>query len=209
MVVRAIETTESRGRLYRRSGDRGRAAAVLRSGSTGSSSGSRSAAAPLPERSSTPCRPPPGDRPPEVADILFGPAPPDDLALIHLAQQLTDLEERVPPPMTDHPATAAPTPADHAPPSPDDVGAPHAGPAPRRGATASADAQRAALRAVRGEVAKAVVGQDAAVTGLLMALLCRGHVLLEGVPGWPRRCWCAASPRRSTSTPSGSSSPPT
>jgi MoxR-like ATPase len=32
-------------------------------------------------------------------------------------------------------------------------------------------------------VAKAVVGQDGAVTGLVVALLCRGHVLLEGVPG--------------------------
>ncbi|CAN5178229.1 MoxR family ATPase [soil metagenome] len=42
---------------------------------------------------------------------------------------------------------------------------------------------RDALGAVRTEVAKAVVGQDAAVTGLVIALLCRGHVLLEGVPG--------------------------
>ncbi len=42
---------------------------------------------------------------------------------------------------------------------------------------------RAALQAVRAEVAKAVVGQDAAVTGLVIALLSRGHVLLEGVPG--------------------------
>ncbi len=42
---------------------------------------------------------------------------------------------------------------------------------------------RAALLAVRGEVAKAVVGQDAAVTGILICLLTRGHVLLEGVPG--------------------------
>jgi MoxR-like ATPase len=42
---------------------------------------------------------------------------------------------------------------------------------------------RAALLSVRDEVAKAVVGQDAVVTGLLIALLCRGHVLLEGVPG--------------------------
>jgi MoxR-like ATPase len=32
-------------------------------------------------------------------------------------------------------------------------------------------------------VAKAVVGQDGAVTGLVVALLCSGHVLLEGVPG--------------------------
>ena len=46
-----------------------------------------------------------------------------------------------------------------------------------------ADAARAALRALRAEVGKAVVGQDAAVTGLVIALLCRGHVLLEGVPG--------------------------
>jgi MoxR-like ATPase len=45
------------------------------------------------------------------------------------------------------------------------------------------DAARAALGGVRAEVAKAVVGQDAAVTGLVIALLCRGHVLLEGVPG--------------------------
>ena len=45
------------------------------------------------------------------------------------------------------------------------------------------DDAREALRALRAEVAKAVVGQDAAVTGLVIALLCRGHVLLEGVPG--------------------------
>jgi MoxR-like ATPase len=42
---------------------------------------------------------------------------------------------------------------------------------------------RAALEALRTEIAKAVVGQDPAVTGLVVALLCRGHVLLEGVPG--------------------------
>ncbi|MGW4483450.1 AAA family ATPase [Amycolatopsis sp. NPDC004368] len=42
---------------------------------------------------------------------------------------------------------------------------------------------RAALIALRTEVGKAVVGNDAAVTGLILALLCRGHVLLEGVPG--------------------------
>ena len=44
-------------------------------------------------------------------------------------------------------------------------------------------APRAALTAVRAEIGKAVVGQDAAVAGLIVALLCRGHVLLEGVPG--------------------------
>jgi MoxR-like ATPase len=47
----------------------------------------------------------------------------------------------------------------------------------------AATAARAALGRVRQEVAKAVVGQEAAVSGLVIALLCRGHVLLEGVPG--------------------------
>ncbi|MBO0609036.1 AAA family ATPase [Myceligenerans salitolerans] len=42
---------------------------------------------------------------------------------------------------------------------------------------------RSALAGVRAEVGKSVVGQDSAVTSLLIALLCQGHVLLEGVPG--------------------------
>ena len=42
---------------------------------------------------------------------------------------------------------------------------------------------REAILRVRGEIAKAVVGQDGAVSGLVAALLVRGHVLLEGVPG--------------------------
>src|SRR5664280_2687263 len=50
-------------------------------------------------------------------------------------------------------------------------------------AATNAARARAALVALRAEVAKAVIGQDAAVTGLVIALLCRGHVLLEGVPG--------------------------
>jgi len=45
------------------------------------------------------------------------------------------------------------------------------------------DDPRRPLLALREEVAKAVIGQDAAVSGLAVALLCRGHVLLEGVPG--------------------------
>src|ERR1700710_2548940 len=47
----------------------------------------------------------------------------------------------------------------------------------------AAQAARAALLALRSEIGKAVVGQDAVVSGLVIALLCRGHVLLEGVPG--------------------------
>jgi MoxR-like ATPase len=42
---------------------------------------------------------------------------------------------------------------------------------------------RQALGAVREQVGKAVVGQDLVVSGLLAALLVRGHVILEGVPG--------------------------
>jgi MoxR-like ATPase len=64
-------------------------------------------------------------------------------------------------------------------------------PSPGRRRTSAADVvpavsgeeARASLTAIRAEVAKAVVGQDAAVTGMVVALLCQGHVLLEGVPG--------------------------
>jgi MoxR-like ATPase len=42
---------------------------------------------------------------------------------------------------------------------------------------------RDALGRLRAEVTKVVIGQDAVVSGLVIALLCRGHVLLEGVPG--------------------------
>lgn len=42
---------------------------------------------------------------------------------------------------------------------------------------------RAAMHRVRTEVDKAVIGQAGTITGLLVCLLSRGHVLLEGVPG--------------------------
>ena len=47
----------------------------------------------------------------------------------------------------------------------------------------AAEESRARLARVRHEVAKVVVGQDAAVSGLLVGLVCGGHVLMEGVPG--------------------------
>ncbi|HMK11315.1 MAG TPA: MoxR family ATPase [Acidimicrobiales bacterium] len=47
----------------------------------------------------------------------------------------------------------------------------------------SAGSPRDEVLAVRTEVAKVVVGQDGTLTGLVAALLVRGHVLLEGVPG--------------------------
>jgi MoxR-like ATPase len=42
---------------------------------------------------------------------------------------------------------------------------------------------REVLAAVRAEVTKAVVGQEPVLWGLTAALLLRGHVILEGVPG--------------------------
>jgi MoxR-like ATPase len=55
---------------------------------------------------------------------------------------------------------------------------------PPEAASAPDDAAlREAMNRVRIEVGKAVIGQDGTVTGLLIALLARGHVLIEGVPG--------------------------
>ncbi len=45
------------------------------------------------------------------------------------------------------------------------------------------EAAREALLALRREVGKAVIGQEQAVSGLVVTLLCGGHALLEGVPG--------------------------
>ena len=56
-------------------------------------------------------------------------------------------------------------------------------PAGRGDDPGAAEAAREALIGVRNEIAKVIVGQDGVVTGLVTALLVRGHVLLEGVPG--------------------------
>ena len=47
----------------------------------------------------------------------------------------------------------------------------------------AAPAAREALGRLRVEMAKVIVGQEATVTAMVIAMLCRGHVLLEGVPG--------------------------
>ena len=57
------------------------------------------------------------------------------------------------------------------------------GPGGHPGVDPSEEAARAALGRLRTEIGKVIIGQDATVTGLVLALLCRGHVLLEGVPG--------------------------
>lgn len=89
--------------------------------------------------------------------------------------------------MTDSPESptwpAPAFPAETAPAQPADA-APESPSTPANGAPDADDAAlREAMHRVRLEVGKAVVGQDGTVTGLLIALLSRGHVLLEGVPG--------------------------
>lgn len=39
------------------------------------------------------------------------------------------------------------------------------------------------IEEIKKEVSKVVVGQDKMIDGLLIALLCNGHILIEGVPG--------------------------
>jgi MoxR-like ATPase len=44
-------------------------------------------------------------------------------------------------------------------------------------------AATATIKSIRGEIAKAVIGQDKVIDQVLIALLASGHVLIEGVPG--------------------------
>src|ERR1700691_2832467 len=44
----------------------------------------------------------------------------------------------------------------------------------------------APITALRNAVGQAIVGQEAIVDALLVALIAKGHVLLEGVPGAPK-----------------------
>jgi len=44
-------------------------------------------------------------------------------------------------------------------------------------------AQSRFVDAIKAEVAKVIIGQETLVERLIMAMLCRGHILIEGVPG--------------------------
>lgn len=93
VIVRSAELVEGHGRLYHRAGARDRAAHALRTASVrrltvvlGLARGSRpsevaAAAAPLAGRT-----------PAEVTDLLDGPAPTDDAALVRLAVELDRIE---------------------------------------------------------------------------------------------------------------------
>src|SRR5690606_37652736 len=91
------------------------------------------------------------------------------------APSQTDSAHTPRPPQPRPPPPRPPRPR-HAPPR-------HAPPRPAKENKQMTQELREHFVRVRAEVGKAVVGQDGAVTGLLIALLAGGHVLLEGVPG--------------------------
>lgn len=95
VVVRAVETTESRARLYRRAQDRPRAASVLRRATLDrlrSRLGLRRGdSLDVVVRSISAAT---GRPVSEVLDLVAGPHPTDDAALVRLAQDLSDLEEK-------------------------------------------------------------------------------------------------------------------
>ncbi len=95
VVVRAVETTRSRGRMYRRARDRGRAATILRAATTDRLA--RRLAVPpgdpaAVERAASTASGMPSTH---VGALLSGPPPTTDVELHTLASSLTELEERV------------------------------------------------------------------------------------------------------------------
>jgi hypothetical protein len=96
VVVRSTETVEGRGRLYRRSGARDKAAAALRSASLrrlmpalGLPRGG------IPATVADAIAGRTGLTAAEVSALLYGAAPTDDSALVRLAARLDDLEREV------------------------------------------------------------------------------------------------------------------
>ncbi|MFI2350085.1 DUF4350 domain-containing protein [Streptomyces sp. NPDC019443] len=98
VAIRASESTEGRARLYRKVNARDRAASALRSATRTRlapllgvpPADAHSAAALLPAVSAHLAT---GDR--DLKALLFGPAPANDIALVHLADQLDALEREV------------------------------------------------------------------------------------------------------------------
>ena len=57
------------------------------------------------------------------------------------------------------------------------------------------------------EVKRTIVGQDVLLERMAIAMLAGGHLLVEGVPGWPRRSRSSRWPARSAGSSSGSIHP--
>ena len=90
------------------------------------------------------------------------------------------------PPVAYGPPSMAPTqPAQPAQPAPASFAAPTGEGWSGRSLTTSEKSTQEALLALKSEIGKAVVGQDAAVTGLIVSLVAGGHTLLEGIQFTP------------------------
>ena len=97
VVVRASETVEGRGRLYRSRRARDRAASALRTAVAAADAAPARPRrpSPIPPPSSRPSRGAFGHDPPAVEYALFGPPPADDAELVNLARLLDDIERQV------------------------------------------------------------------------------------------------------------------
>jgi hypothetical protein len=96
VVVRAVETTEARGRLYRRASDRVRAADGLRGGTRTRLAARLGLPRHSPDDAVVGAVARATDRPPtDIRALLYGAAPVNDSDLVLLAEQLAQLEENV------------------------------------------------------------------------------------------------------------------
>ncbi|MCD4549730.1 AAA family ATPase [Schaalia sp. lx-260] len=93
-----------------------------------------------------------------MTDQPFTPTPQDNSSVLNTASSLSPATEPVP---TQETPTSSVSPV----------------------LTPQAREAREAFFRLRTQIAKAVVGQEGAVTGLVIALIAGGHALLEGVPG--------------------------
>lgn len=96
VVVHAAETTEGRARLYRKAGAADHAAAALRSAAAGRIAGRLGLPADAEPGAVTAAAAARAGRPPEwVRELLYGPPPAGDAALVRLADDLDSLENEV------------------------------------------------------------------------------------------------------------------
>ncbi|MFD7511227.1 DUF4350 domain-containing protein [Streptomyces sp. NPDC059853] len=108
VAVRAAETAEGRARLYHRNGARDRAADALRTATRGRLAprvGLPAAAAHTPDTLVPALAAHTGQPGHDLHQLLFGPAPADDPALVALADALDALENRLTPDHPDAPET--------------------------------------------------------------------------------------------------------
>lgn len=55
---------------------------------------------------------------------------------------------------------------------------------------------RQVITALKQNIGKVIVGKDEVIELLLIAMLCKGHVLIEDVPGTAKPRWRARWPNR-------------